>query len=345
MTPSLNRRHFVSLGTASLAALSIGAAPIKKTGSRKPVVIASGREQTVRIAMDMVLKGHDPLDAAVAGVAIVEADPNDHSVGLGGTPNEEGVVELDACVMHGPTHGGAGVAGLRNIAHPAAVARCILQRTRHVLMVGDNALKFAKEHGFPEVDLLTEETRKAWIAWKEARLRGARIPESVASLDPVVRDLVGRPTHGTIHCSVLDTHGNLAAVTTTSGLGYKVPGRVGDSPILGAGLWLDNEVGSCGSVGLGEVNLLNCASFLVVENLRRGAKPKDALVATTKQIVETTIRDPRFRDEHGKPAFDVVFYLLTKDGKYAAANIHGPANIVVCEGDNVKNVDSATLLD
>lgn len=345
MTPSLHRRHFLSLGTTSLAALSIGALPEKKPGSRKPVVIASGWEKTVEIAMDLVRKGADPLDAAVAGVAIVEADPNEHSVGLGGTPNEEGVVELDASVMHGPTHGGAGVAGLRNIAHPAAVARCILQRTRHVLLVGDNALKFAREHGFPEQDLLTEETRRAWIAWKESKLRGARIPQSVALLDPPVREMVERPTHGTIHCSVLDTHGDLGAVTTTSGLGYKVPGRVGDSPILGAGLWLDNAVGSCGSVGLGEVNLLNCASFLVVENLRRGAKPKDALVATTRQLVETTTRDPRFRTEDGKPAFDVVFYLLTKDGKYAAANIHGPANIVVADGDTIKTVDSATLID
>ena len=343
---SLHRRHFLSLGaTTSLASLSIGSFPEKKPGSRKPVVIASGWEKTVEIAMDLVRQGADPLDAAVAGVAIVEADPNEHSVGLGGTPNEEGVVELDASVMHGPTHGGAGVAGLRNIAHPAAVARCILQRTKHVLLVGDNALRFAKEHGFPEQDLLTDETRKAWIAWKESKLRGARIPQQVASLTPTVREMVERPTHGTIHCSVLDTHGDFGAVTTTSGLGYKVPGRVGDSPILGAGLWLDNAVGSCGSVGLGEVNLLNCASFLVVENLRRGAKPKDALVATTKQIVETTMRDPRFRTDDGKPAFDVVFYLLTKDGKYAAANIHGPANIVVADGDTIKTVNSATLFD
>ncbi|MFO0893164.1 MAG: N(4)-(beta-N-acetylglucosaminyl)-L-asparaginase [Isosphaeraceae bacterium] len=345
MTPPLNRRQFVSLGTASLASLSIAAAPPKKTGNRKPVVIASGSQKTVEIAMDLVRQGADPLDAAIAGVAIVEADPNDHSVGLGGTPNEEGVVELDASVMHGPTHGGAGVAGLRNIVHPAAVARCILKRTKHVLLVGDNALKFAKEHGFPEQDLLTDATRQAWIAWKESRLRDSRIPAVTAQLDPTVRELVERPTHGTIHCSVLDTHGDFGAVTTTSGLGYKVPGRVGDSPILGAGLWLDNKVGSCGSVGLGEVNLLNCASFLVVENLRRGMVPKDALVATTKQLVETTTRDPRFRDDRGRPTFDVVFYCLTKDGKYAAANIHGPAGLVVADGEKVSMVDSATLFD
>jgi N4-(beta-N-acetylglucosaminyl)-L-asparaginase len=345
MTSNLSRRHFVSLSASSLAALSIGAAPERKPGSRKPIVIASGKQQTVEIAMDLVRKGSDPLDAAIAGVAIVEADPNDHSVGLGGTPNEEGVVELDASVMHGPTHGGAGVAGLRNIVHASAVARCIMKRTKHVLMVGDNALKFAREHGFPEQDLLTDVTRQAWIAWKEARLRDSRIPVTTAQLDPIVRDLVERPVHGTIHCSVLDTHGDLGAVTTTSGLGYKVPGRVGDSPILGAGLYLDNEVASCGSVGLGEVNLLNCASFLVVENLRRGMHPKDALVATTKRVVETTTRDPRFRDDRGRPTFDVVFYCLTKDGKYAAANIHGPAGLVVADGEKISMVDSATLLD
>jgi N4-(beta-N-acetylglucosaminyl)-L-asparaginase len=345
MTSNLNRRQFATFSAASLAALSIGAAQQKKTGAKKPVVIASGNQRTAEIAMEMIRQGADPLDAAIAGVAIVEADPNDHSVGLGGTPNEEGVVELDASVMHGPTHGGAGVAGLRNIVHAAAVARCIMKRTKHVLLVGDNALKFAKEHGFPEQDLLTDVTRQAWIAWKETRLRGSRIPVTTAQLDPVVRDLVEKPVHGTIHCSALDTHGDLGAVTTTSGLGYKVPGRVGDSPILGAGLYLDNTVGSCGSVGLGEVNLLNCASYLVVENLRRGMHPKDALVATTKRVVETTTRDPRFRDDNGRPTFDVVFYCLTKDGRYAAANIHGPAGLVVADGEKVSMVDSATLFD
>ena len=303
MRSTLNRRHF--LGTTaftslSLGSLAIGAAEPKPTGPKRPIVISSGGLKTVEIAMEMVKKGADPLDAAIAGVAIVEADPNDHSVGLGGTPNEDGVVELDAAVMHGPTHGGAGVAALRNILHPAAVARTIMKKTRHVLIVGDNALKFAKEQGFPEIDLTTEETRKAWLAWKESRLRDNRFAVPLAQLDPVVRELAEKPVHGTIHCSALDTHGDMGCVTTTSGLGYKVPGRVGDSPILGAGIYLDNTVGSCGSVGLGEVNLLNCASYLVVENLRRGMKP-DALVATCKRVVETTTRDPRFRDDRGRP--------------------------------------------
>jgi N4-(beta-N-acetylglucosaminyl)-L-asparaginase len=349
MQTNLNRRHFMSstaLTGLSMSSLAIGAADPKPTGPKRPIVIASSNLKTVEIAMEMIKKGADPLDAAIAGVAIVEADPNDHSVGLGGTPNEEGVVELDAAVMHGPTHGGAGVAALRNIVHPAAVARTVMKKTRHVLLVGDNALKFAKEQGFPEADLTTEETRKAWLAWKENKLRGAsRIPIPLAQLDPLVRDLAERPTHGTIHCSALDTHGDMGCVTTTSGLGYKVPGRVGDSPILGAGLYLDNTVGSCGSVGLGEVNLLNCASYLAVENLRRGMKPKDALVATCKRVVETTTRDPRFRDERGKPTFNVVFYCLTRDGKFAAAHIHGPASLAVHDGEEAKMVDSAGLLD
>ena len=154
MTPSLNRRTFLNVSAASLATLSIGASPMRKPGSKRPVVISSGSRKAVEIAMQMVKEGADPLDAAIAGVAIVEADPNDHSVGLGGTPNEDGIVELDAAVMHGPTHGAAGVASLRNIMHPAAVARLVMQRTKHVLIVGEGALKFAKDHGFPEVDLL-----------------------------------------------------------------------------------------------------------------------------------------------------------------------------------------------
>lgn len=348
MRSTLNRRHFLgttAFSSLSLGSLAIGAAEPKPTGTKRPIVIASGNLKTVEIAMELIKKGADPLDAAIAGVAIVEADPNDHSVGLGGTPNEDGVVELDAAVMHGPTHGGAGVAALRNILHPAAVARTVMKKTRHVLIVGDNALKFAKEQGFPEIDLTTEETRKAWLAWKETRLRDNRFSVPLAQLDPMVRELVEKPVHGTIHCSAIDTHGDMGCVTTTSGLGYKVPGRVGDSPILGAGLYLDNTVGSCGSVGLGEVNLLNCASYLVVENLRRGMTPKDALVATCKRVVDTTTRDPRFRDDRGRPNFNVVFYCLTKDGKYAAAHIHGPASLAVHDGEKARMVDSASLLD
>jgi N4-(beta-N-acetylglucosaminyl)-L-asparaginase len=215
-----------------------------------------------------------------------------------------------------------------------------MKKTRHCLLVGDYASKFARDHGFPEVDLLTPESRKAWIAWKEAKLRGNRYPDEVAMNDPVIRDLIEKPTHGTIHCSVLDTHGDMGAVTTTSGLGYKVPGRVGDSPILGAGLYLDNAVGSCGSVGLGELNILTCASYLCVEFLRQGKTPKDALMATAKRVVEVCSRSPRFSDGNGKIRDGVVFYVLTKDGKYAAWSTGGPAGLVVADGDKVSMLEA-----
>jgi N4-(beta-N-acetylglucosaminyl)-L-asparaginase len=343
MQPSVNRRDFLGLSAASLASLAIGAAPTKPVGSRTPVII-SGSKRVADLAMKRVKEGVDPLDAAIEGVALHEADPNDHSVGLGGTPNEEGVVELDASVMHGPTHGAAGVAGLRNIMHPAAVARTIMRRTRHVLLVGDNAGKFAREHGFPEVDLTTEDTRRAWIHWKEERLRGNRYPTDIALLDPDVRRINDPVTHGTVHCSVLDTHGDLAAVTTTSGLGYKVPGRVGDSPIIGAGLYLDNTVGSCGSVGLGELNLVNCACYLLIENMRRGMNAKDSIVATLKRIAEVTPRDPRFRDKNGKLNSSVAFYALSKDGKVDSASLGGPSTFYVHDGDRSRPFESDVVV-
>jgi N4-(beta-N-acetylglucosaminyl)-L-asparaginase len=326
-----------------MATLAIGAAPPKTPGSGQPVAI-SGSQRVVELAMKRVKEGADPLDAAIEGVALHEADPDDHSVGYGGTPNEDGVVELDASVMHGPTHGAAGVAGLRNIMHPAAVARTIMRRTRHVLMVGDYALKFAKDHGFQEMDLLTDVTRKAWIQWKEEKLRGNRYPTDIAMLEPGVRRINDIVTHGTVHCSILDTHGDLAAVTTTSGLGYKVPGRVGDSPIIGAGLYLDNTVGSCGSVGLGEINLANCACYLLIENIRHGMTPKDAIVAVLKRMNETMVRDPRFRSADGKMHIKNTFYALTKDGKIDSASINEPSTFYVHDGDRVRPFESDVIV-
>jgi N4-(beta-N-acetylglucosaminyl)-L-asparaginase len=342
----LNRRDFLAATStaAGAASLALGAMPEKPVGSRRPIVVCSGSPKVVEIAMARIKAGADPLDAAIEGVAVVEADPNDHSVGYGGTPNEEGVVELDAAVMHGATHGAAGVAGLRNIVHPAAVARMIMQRTRHVLMVGDNALKFAREHGFPEIDLTTEVTRKAWIQWKEEKLRGNRYPVAVASLDAPARAINEQVTHGTVHCSVLDTHGDLACTTTTSGLGYKVPGRVGDSPIIGAGLYLDNTVGSCGSVGLGELNLVNCACFLLVEFMRQGKSPKDAIAAVLKRINETTPRDPRFRGPDGKLNAGVSFYAVTKDGRIASLALDRPATYYVHDGDRMRTIETDVML-
>ncbi|MDX2036453.1 MAG: N(4)-(beta-N-acetylglucosaminyl)-L-asparaginase [Isosphaeraceae bacterium] len=346
MTGSLSRRDFLSAAAAvsALGATAVGASKPRPTGPKRPVVVSSANGlATVAKAMELIRQGVDPLDAAVAGVAIVEADPEDHTVGLGGIPNEMGVVELDSAVMHGPTHSGGAVASIRNIVHPAAVARLVMKRTDHCLLVGQGALEFAKQHGFPETNLLTEDARKIWLHWKETNGKDDdRIPPPDDELDPVVKKFFNIREHGTIHCSALDTHGDLGCVTTTSGLFYKIPGRVGDSPILGAGLYLDNEVGSAGSTGRGEANLLNCSSYLIVENLRRGLALKDALMEAVKRIAATN-KLPRLRDPKGRPNFDVKFYGVTKAGEFAGASLYAGAKMAVHDGDSARLVDCASL--
>jgi N4-(beta-N-acetylglucosaminyl)-L-asparaginase len=337
----MNRRFFMgTTAAASLGTLAIGASPPRAAGSKRPSAVASGNGlRAVERAVELVKQGYDPLDAAVEGVAIVEADPADKSVGYGGLPNEDGVVELDAAVMHGPTHGGGSVASIRNIMHPAAVARLVMKRTRHCLLVGEGALRFARAHGFPEVDLLTDESRKIWLHWKETRdpnddwLPPAD-PSIAAHLDSYIKNRVT----GTIHCSVLDTHGDLGCTTTTSGLSWKIPGRVGDSPILGAGLFLDNEAGSAGSTGVGEANLLNLSSYLVVENMRRGLKPKDAVMEALKRIAETSVRDPKRRRPDGKTNLQVSFYALAKDGTFSGGCMYPGGTMAVHDGDSARLV-------
>jgi N4-(beta-N-acetylglucosaminyl)-L-asparaginase len=347
MSETIHRRAFLSAtAAAGLGATALGAAPFREAGPRRPVVISSANGlRTVTKAMELIRSGADPLDAAIAGVAIVEADPNDRSVGYGGLPNEQGVVELDAAVMHGPTHGGGAVASIRNIMHPAAVARLVMKRTDHCLLVGDGALKFAKAHGFPEQDLLTDESRKIWLHWKETlSAKDDWLPPPDDELDPIVRAHFGIRKTGTIHCSALDTHGDLGCTTTTSGLSYKIPGRVGDSPILGAGLYLDNEVGSAGSTGRGEANLLNCTSYLIVEGMRRGLAPKDAIVEAMKRVVATN-KSKRLRDAKGRPNFNVNFYALGKDGRFAAGAIWAGPKMAVHDGDSARLVECTPLFD
>lgn len=379
----LSRRGFLATAGAGLAATAIGARPMRQPGDRRPVVVSSGNGlEAVKKAMELIKQGADPLDAAIAGVAIVEADPNDRTVGYGGIPNEDGVVELDSAVMHGPTHSGGAVASLRNIMHPAAVARLVMKRTDHCLLVGEGALRFAKAHGFKEQDLLTEESRKIWLHWKEAsNPNDDRVPPPDDELDPIVKAFFGTQAdvdnqpgkkdepvdktrdqqpqanagalrrrarfprdYGTIHCSALDTHGDLGCVTTTSGLYYKIPGRVGDSPILGAGLFLDNTIGSAGSTGRGEANLLNLSSFLIVEQLRSGKTPKDAVMAACKRIVEHNVV-PRLRDAKGRPKFDVKFYCVTKTGEYAGGGLWAGGRMAVHDGDSARLVDCEPLYD
>lgn len=346
MSDNWNRREFLSASALGLGLTAIGAAPPKAVGKNRPVVISSANGlRTVEKAMDLIRAGVDPLDAAIEGVAIVEADPNDRSVGYGGLPNEEGVVELDAAVMHGPTHGGGSVASLRNIMHPAAVARLVMKRTDHCLIVGEGALKFAKAHGFPEVDLLTDDSRKIWLHWKETNGKESDwlAPEE-GELDPLVQRFSGVRLHGTIHCSALDTHGDLGCVTTTSGLSFKIPGRVGDSPILGAGLYLENDFGSAGSTGRGEANLLNLCSFLMVEDLRRGMAPRDAVIDACKRVASTT-KAKRLLDAKGRPKFDLKFYCLAKDGRFAGGSLWAGAKFALHDGDSARLVDCVSLYD
>jgi N4-(beta-N-acetylglucosaminyl)-L-asparaginase len=305
--------------------------------------------------MEIIRGGADGLDGVIAGVNIVEDDPNDHSVGYGGLPNEEGVVELDAAVMHGPTHRGGGVACLRNIKNPSKVARLIMERTDHVLLVGEGALRFARAHGFQEENLLTEEARRIWLQWKEnmstkddwlpphdQNTPGAEIGEGRRSPS----DVPGQPGFarltGTIHCSGLDLQGNLSCVTTTSGLAFKIPGRVGDSPILGAGLYCDNAVGSAGSTGRGEANLLNCSSVMVVEFMRQGKSPEEACLEACRRIVEHNVMR-RLKDEQGRPDFDVKFYAINRKGEFGGAGIWSGGNIAVADSSPSRLVPLAYL--
>ena len=358
-----------------------------------PVVIASGNGlETVRLAQQLIAQGGDPLDAIVAGVKIVEDDPNDMSVGYGGLPNEEGVVELDSSVMHGPMHRSGAVAALRNIKNPAAVAREVARRTDHCMIVGEGALKFAKRMGFKEENLLTERAREAWLRWRSTLNRdddwlqndeldlpvkdnrGANSAparqadpnrarqEAVSELArestlqrtgncitpyPGVDEIInGVPyTTGTIHCSALTAPGaDLAGCTTTSGLSWKLPGRVGDSPIIGAGLYTDNEVGSAGATGRGEAVIQICGAHTIVMRMEAGDHPRDACLYALQKIADCT-RVQRLLDEQGRPNFNVVFYAVRKDGQFGSACMRGTREFAIADSTGVRLEKCATLFD
>ncbi|MFW6125030.1 MAG: N(4)-(beta-N-acetylglucosaminyl)-L-asparaginase [Pirellulales bacterium] len=343
--PELTRRQFVA-GAASLGAagatLSVQSAMAQETEPVRPLVIASANGvAAVAEAMKRLRSGADTLDAAIAGVNLVEDDPNDTSVGYGGLPNEQGVVELDSSVMHGPTADGGAVAALRNIQNPSQVARLVMRRSDHALLVGEGALQFAKAHGFKERDLLTERARRAWLRWKENLSDGDdRLPPPEDGAGQAAADF--HRHHGTITCLALDAAGDLSGVTTTSGLAFKLPGRVGDSPIFGAGLFVDNEVGAAGSTGRGEANLLTCATFLVVERMRAGDLPEQACLAACRRIAEKT-KMPRLLTPSGKPNFDVKFYAVSKAGRWGAASIWSGAHYALHDGQQARKLPAAYL--
>lgn len=341
----LSRRDFFKTG------LTLGAAGLffkdsllaQVQAEKKMIVIASsnGLKATEK-AMELLKKGYDPLEAVIAGVNIVEEDPEDTSVGYGGLPNEEGEVELDASVMHGPTHNAGAVAALKGIKTPSKVAKLVMERCDHALLVGEGALKFARAHGFKEENLLTDQAREIWLRWKETLSdRDNWFPPKSEKLPSEVRSFV--EAYGTINCLAIDSQGNLAGVTTTSGLAFKLPGRVGDSPIIGAGLYVDNDVGAAGSTGRGEANILNCGSFQVVSFMAQGYSPEEACLKTLEKIAQKTKFQPHLLDNDGLPRFGLNFYAINKKGEFGSASMWSGARYAVHDGRENRLREAAYL--
>lgn len=371
------RRRFLAAGGASLALpftslnenLRAEEHLFRPNGQEFPIrVISSGNGlAATKKAYEMIVAGDDVLDGVVAGVNIVEADPRDMSVGYGGLPNERGVVQLDAACMHGPSHQAGAVACLENIKHPSQVAKLVLWRTDHVLLVGSGALEFAKAHGFAEENLLTERARKVWLRWKEnlsdkddwlapqAKPAGDDAHEQAAdnekqehglfdrgqSIERLAQQVTRHRPTGTIHCAGMDKNGNLSCTTTTSGLAFKIPGRVGDSPIIGAGLYCDNEIGSCGSTGRGEANLQNQCSFAAVELMRTGMEPVEAGLEVLRRVSKHA--HPRLKNEAGQADFGLQFYLLRKDGEYAGVTMRGRGKFAITDENGSRKEDLVAL--
>jgi N4-(beta-N-acetylglucosaminyl)-L-asparaginase len=363
---TLSRRDFVKnsvLGTVAAGTTSAlphafaksspqGQASGNDTAKRAVIICAQNGHAYVEAAYAFLKGGGDTLDAGIRVVKGPEDDPNDDSVGLGGLPNEEGVVELDACCMHGPTRRAGSVGAVRNIKNVSMVSKAVMEHTGHVMLVAEGAERFAVALGFPRENLLTDRSRKIWLLWKEFnsdrdwwgpgvssphwrppasdskpqaqlwRDRIERLEQRAADLgiEPqfqraAVRRVLFPPT-GTIHCSVLNEKGEMSGITTTSGLAFKLPGRCGDSPIIGAGCFTDQDVGSAGATGSGEENIKVAGAHTIVENMRHGMSPQDAGLDALKRIVRN------YNGDMNKLRFmDMAYYILRKDGVYAGVSL------------------------
>jgi N4-(beta-N-acetylglucosaminyl)-L-asparaginase len=346
---SISRRGFIE--SAVVASLATGLAGQEKSPGKRPILIcANNGFKYLDQAFTSLRNGGDTLDSALQVVRGPEDDPNDESVGLGGHPNEDGVVELDACCMHGPTRRAGSVGGVRNIKNVSLVAKAVMEHTGHVMLVGEGAERFAVAMGFPRENLLTEHSHKTWLLWKQYHStndwwgpglaspewkspeaspqselwqeRVRRLEELAAGLgiEPesrlaAVRTVLFPPT-GTIHCSALNDRGDMSGVTTTSGLAFKLPGRCGDSPIIGAGCYTDQDVGSAGATGSGEENIKVAGAHTIIENMRHGMSPLEAGMDALKRIVRN------YRNDMTKLKFvDMVYYILRKDGAYAGVSL------------------------
>ena len=383
---SVSRRDFLTAGATAAAGVALGNPLLGESpgithrtsgmassagAAARPIVIASDNGiRGVKKAYDLIAAGADTLDAIIAGVNIQELDPDDISVGLGGLPNEDGVVQLDASCMHGPTKRAGAVGCLEDIATPSLVAKAVMDYTDHIMLVGPDAKRFALKMGFKEQNLLTEKSRLEWIKWKsrlnanDAWLAPAdttatpsqpsarpnavprRTPPSGGggggSGEKITYDEYGvAHTWGTINMNAVDANGDLSSVTTTSGIAWKIAGRVGDSPIIGAGQYCDNTVGAAGSTGRGESNIKVCGAFLAVELMRQGLTPEQAIVKVMERVLAMT--EKRLLDDRGRPYFDLQFYALAKDGRFAAATAYEGSKFAVCDAQGPRHVDCAYL--
>lgn len=347
MSHDVSRRDFLASAGGLAAATALGIRhplrplrplPPARRWAARPVVISSANSlRPIQRAYDLMLQGADPLDAVVEGVKIQELDPDDMSVGFGGLPNAEGVVQLDASCMHGPSKRAGAVGALEGIKTASEVAKLVLTYTDHVFLVGEGAKRFALSYGFEEENLLTDKARQAWLEWR-ANLSPRDDWRDVPARTPMV---VHRPT-GTINCDAVTPTGDIASVTTTAGLAWKIPGRVGDSPIIGAGQYCDNEIGSAGSTGLGELNIMVCGAFFTVDQMRRGQKPTDACLETLRRAVRLT--EPRLLTQDGKPRYQLDFYAVNRRGEFGAAALY-PSRFAVHDGTEARFMDTAHLYE
>lgn len=375
----MNRRNFLTAATLASLGLTLEAQEVKKQGGHaaevkreasgvggppsKPVMISSRNGWNgIDKGYQMLLDGGDTLDAVIAVGKTQEDDANDDSVGLGGLPNEEGVVELDSCCMHGPTRRAGAVGGVRWTRNASLLAQAVMQHTGHVMLVGEGADRFAKAMGFPKDELLTERSRKAWLLWKESHRDSwwgpglsdpnYKVPPDVPApaapgaawwekqrkeLEELAADLaippawrarcidrVLFPTHGTIHCSAVTPKGEMSGMTTTCGLSWKIPGRCGDSPIIGAGSYTDQDVGSAGATGSGEENIRVAGAHTVIENMRHGMSPRESGLDALQRIARNYQHNP------AKLRYvDMQYYIVRKDGAYAGVSLwsHGASNL------------------